>query len=125
MRNGKILLAEDEGCVAQATSRLLHHLGFEVVIAEDGRQAVEQFLAASHEFDLAILDLTMPRLDGIEAQMQIREICPELKIILTSGHDEETAHQASFGDVPYLRKPYRLADLKSALQSVLGSECLD
>lgn len=125
MRNGKILLAEDEDCVAQATSRLLQHLGFEVVIAGDGRQAVELFQATPHDFYVAILDLTMPQMDGVETQMQIREICPDAKVILTSGHDEETARQISFDEVPYLRKPFRLADLKSVLQAVLGSECLD
>ncbi|MEC8554837.1 MAG: hypothetical protein VXZ82_07520 [Planctomycetota bacterium] len=76
----------------QATSRLPYRMGFEVMVVDDGWQAVEQSQAASLEFDLARLDFDDTHWDETETRMQIREIRPDAKVMLTSGHDKEIAN---------------------------------
>jgi response regulator NasT len=113
----RILIAEDETIIRLDLRELLERAGFEVCAeAKDGIEAVE--LASSAEPELAILDVKMPRLDGIEAARQILEERPIPIVMLTAyGQDELVSRAVEAGVFGYLVKPFREADLLPAIKA--------
>jgi AmiR/NasT family two-component response regulator len=111
----RILVAEDETIIRLDLRKLLEDAGHEVgAEARDGVEAVE--LVAAHEPDLAILDVKMPRLDGIEAARRILEERPIPIVMLTAyGQDELVARAVEAGVFGYLVKPFRETDLLPAI----------
>ena len=118
--SGKVLVADDEAFVLKSTSTILRHLGFDVVCAADGREAVELFSAMKDEIDWVLLDLTMPRLDGVQACTQIREIRNDARVILMSGYTQEATAEGfnSCSCSAFLKKPFQIGTLKGLLQQV-------
>jgi response regulator NasT len=113
----KILIAEDETLIRLDLRTMLERAGYEVVAeARDGAQAIE--LARSHEPELAILDVKMPSLDGIEAARRILEERPIPIVMLTAyGQDELVQRAAEAGVFGYLVKPFREQDLLPAIRT--------
>jgi len=113
----RILIAEDETIILLDLRELLESAGFEVCAeAKDGVEAVE--LATSAEPELAILDVKMPRLDGIEAARRILEERPMPIVMLTAyGQDELVSRAVEAGVFGYLVKPFREADLLPAIKA--------
>lgn len=113
----RILLAEDETIIRLDLKDLLERAGFEVCAeARDGEEAVE--LARDSQPDLAILDVKMPRLDGIEAARRILEERPIPIVMLTAYSQEELVSRAvEAGVFGYLVKPFREADLLPAIHA--------
>ena len=113
----RILVAEDETIIRLDLRALLERAGFDVCAeARDGVEAVE--LARVHEPDVAILDVKMPRLDGIEAARRIVEERPLPIVMLTAyGHDELVARAVEAGVFGYLVKPFRESDLLPAIHT--------
>jgi two-component system, response regulator PdtaR len=113
----RILIAEDETIIRLDLRELLENAGFDVCAeAKDGIEAVE--LAASTEPELAILDVKMPRLDGIEAARRILEEHPIPIVMLTAyGQDELVSRAVEAGVFGYLVKPFREADLLPAIRT--------
>jgi AmiR/NasT family two-component response regulator len=111
----RILVAEDETIIRLDLRALLERSGFEVVAeAHDGEEAVA--LAREHEPDLAIMDVKMPRLDGIEAARRILEERPIPIVMLTAyGQDELVSRAVEAGVFGYLVKPFREQDLLPAI----------
>lgn len=116
------LLAEDEYALRRATQRLLNRLGYQVISAADGLEAVELFRKRSHQVQLVVLDLAMPRLDGWATLEQLRALRPDVPVILASGYDEAHALEGRpvHSSLVYLHKPYTLADMRSALDRLIG-----
>ena len=118
----RILLAEDEAALMEATAEVLQRAGYEVVAAADGGQAVDRFELDARGFALAILDLTMPVLDGRECFKKLRELRPDLKVILASGYGGPEAG-AKFGEgelAGFLQKPHRSRELIAMVRKVRG-----
>jgi CheY-like chemotaxis protein/anti-sigma regulatory factor (Ser/Thr protein kinase) len=119
---GRVLLADDEEDVRGVVHAMLETLGYEVIEARDGLEAVEIFRRRAAEIDLVILDLVMPRLTGEAALAQIRQIAPAVPAILVSGYDESGRIReivaAGFGG--FLQKPFRRQDLGKKVRSLLG-----
>jgi two-component system, response regulator PdtaR len=113
----RILVAEDETIIRLDLRDLLERAGFEVCAeAKDGLEAVE--LAAAERPDLAILDVKMPRLDGIEAARRILDSRPIPIVMLTAyGQDELVARAVEAGVFGYLVKPFREQDLLPAIKA--------
>jgi response regulator NasT len=113
----RILIAEDETIIRLDLREILERAGFEVCAeARDGEEAVA--LAASEQPDLAILDVKMPRLDGIEAARRILGERPIPIVVLTAyGQDELVSRAVEAGVFGYLVKPFREADLLPAIQA--------
>jgi two-component system, response regulator PdtaR len=113
----RILIAEDETIIRLDLRELLENAGFEVCAeAKDGIEAIE--LAASTEPELAILDVKMPRLDGIDAARRILEDRPIPIVMLTAyGQDELVSRAVEAGVFGYLVKPFREADLLPAIKT--------
>ena len=115
--NGRILVAEDETIIRLDLKDLLERAGFEVCAeARDGEEAVS--LAASEQPDLAVLDVKMPRLDGIEAARRILAERPIPILMLTAyGQEELVSRAVEVGVFGYLVKPFREDDLLPAIHA--------
>ena len=113
----RILIAEDETIIRLDLRELLERAGFEVCAeARDGLEAVE--LARSEQPDLAVLDVKMPRLDGIEAARRILDERPIPIVMLTAyGQDELVSRAVEAGVFGYLVKPFRESDLLPAIHT--------
>ena len=110
----RILIAEDETLIRMDLSEMLKEAGYEVVgEATDGLEAIE--LAKQLKPDLAILDVKMPKLDGISAASEIISICPTL--MLTAFSQRELVERArDAGVMGYVVKPFTIADLIPAIE---------
>jgi two-component system, response regulator PdtaR len=113
----RILLAEDETIIRLDLKETLERAGFEVCAeARDGEEAVE--LAQQEKPDLAVLDVKMPRLDGIEAARRILAERPIPIVMVTAyGQEELVARAVEAGVFGYLVKPFRETDLLPAIQT--------
>ncbi len=113
----KILIAEDETLIRLDLKEILERTGFDVCAeARDGEEAVA--LARAEQPDLAILDVKMPRLDGIEAARRILDERPIPIVMLTAyGHDELVSRAVEAGVFGYLVKPFRESDLLPAIKA--------
>src|ERR1700740_26293 len=116
----RILIGEDETIIRLDLRDLLERAGHEVVAeARDGEEAVE--LARRHEPDLAVLDVRMPRLDGIEAAKSILADRPIPIVMLTAyGQEELVTRAVEAGVFGYLVKPFREQDLLPAIVAARG-----
>ena len=105
------------------TTRMLAVLGFEVVAAADGEEAVALFGSRPGEIRAILLDLTMPRMNGLEAFHELRRLRGDVPVILCSGYDvKQSAEQFSGLDFSgFLQKPYRLEELKAVLMKALAT----
>jgi len=120
--SGLALVVDDERAIRQTAAQVLRTLGFEAIQAADGLEAIERVRERGAELKLVLMDLTMPRLGGAEALVQIRELQPELPVILCSGYSEEEVLQRCPEQqrVAFLQKPYQLHELEQAVRGVLG-----
>ena len=120
---GTILLVDDEESVRVMVGRMLERLGFQVLTAANGREALYLYQARRARIVMVLLDLTMPVMDGEEAFTALRRINPQLRVVLSSGFTEsEIAPRfAGLGLAGFLQKPYALYDLARCLHRVLNS----
>ena len=119
---GTILLVEDHEMVRKMAKAMINRLGFEVLMAKDGKEAVEIFRERWQEIHLVLTDLTMPQLNGWDTLEALRRIRPDIPVILTSGYDQTSALDPDRSERPqaFLNKPYQMVDLKRALARALG-----
>jgi two-component system cell cycle sensor histidine kinase/response regulator CckA len=116
-----ILLVEDDDTFRQIGTECLRELGYSVVGARDGIEAIEIFSVMKEEVDLVILDLTMPRMNGRDALARMREMVPDVKVLVTSGHhgDQEVREVMALGACGFIGKPYRLDGMGLAIRAAL------
>ena len=119
---GTLLVIDDEAVVLVTARRMLEKAGFTVHTAGDGRAGVEFLRGMPGEVDCVLLDLTMPSPDGEETFLEIREIDPEVPVILSSGYSGSEVARRFVGKniAGFLQKPYRSEQLLDALRSALS-----
>ncbi len=120
---GAVLLVDDEESVRKAGKRLLEHIGFEVLLACDGIEALDVIRESGHSIRLVILDLTMPRMGGHEAFVELRKVHGELPVLISSGFDEGEM-SGQFRDasrLSFIQKPYPLSKLREELHKALDA----
>ncbi len=119
----RILFVEDEDSVRSFAVRALKKKGYEVVGCNSAENALEQ-LEKERNFHLLVTDMVMPGLNGIELSRRVKELIPDIKIILASGYSEEIAkHELSAADrVEFMSKPFSLGDLTKKIFDVLNKE---
>ena len=118
---GRILLVDDDEVIRSTTSEMLGHLGYEVLTAEDGVAAVETFRQESCAFDLVLLDLMMPRMDGIETLRRILSLKPEQSVLVATGFANDTilADLTRIADVPVMYKPFSFTELSKRVAELV------
>jgi two-component system cell cycle sensor histidine kinase/response regulator CckA len=117
-----ILLVEDEPFVREATSGILRHAGFEVLPAENARQALQVYEDCAERIDLVMTDMMMPGATGQKLSCDLRRHSPDLPVLLTSGY----SNQEFDVEVPALRtfflaKPYCRCTLLEKIENILAA----
>lgn len=115
-----VLIAEDETSIRDFIIINLKRSGYEVIEAADGKEATEKFDLASKEIDVAILDIMMPFVDGIEACKYIRHKSPEVGIILLTAKTQEMDKITGLmsGADDYVTKPFSPSELMARVDAV-------
>ncbi len=123
LRGGRetILLVEDEDGLRRVAQRALERVGYQVLTADDGLEALELYRQRAAEVDLVITDVVMPRLGGIALYRTLRQEGHSPRFLFTSGYaaDEITQGDIPEGDLVLLQKPWTLADLTQRVRDVL------
>lgn len=106
-----LLLVDDEQAYVNILSRRLERKGFQVKVANNGTQAIQ--LSRIEDFDVAVLDLKMDDMDGIEVLKIFKKMVPDMVVIMLTGHGSEQAARdgMKFGAFDYLTKPCDFEDL--------------
>lgn len=121
---GTVLLAEDDETLRWTLKMTLARMGFSVLDAKDGFEAMELFRRHRDTIRLVLCDLTMPNMDGWETLDALRRLSPGIPVILTSGYDEADVMADDREEQPqaFLAKPYPLDALRRAIRRALGTE---
>jgi CheY-like chemotaxis protein len=123
-RGGGVLLIEDEESVRWVTAAMLRDLGFEVLEAPGGVEALEVLRQHQSEIRCVVCDLTMPRMSGWETLAALRELSPDLPVILASGYGEDEVMAGSHRELPqaFLAKPFDSEHLAAAIGHALAGK---
>ncbi|GEM_PF-1015522 len=113
-----ILLIDDERVILDVASRILKRLGYAVLAAPDGHEGLRVFAERRHEIALVILDMVMPKLNGREVFRRLKEIDPNVRVLLSSGYSPDGEAQAILneGVLGFVQKPYVMNDLAQAVK---------
>ncbi|MCE1230102.1 MAG: response regulator [Firmicutes bacterium] len=119
---GTILVVDDEMELRELLRSSLESMGFQVLEAQDGLEALALTKEHADLIRLVVLDMTMPRMDGVETLRHLRAIKPHLKVILSSGYSEFQAQDSLKENAPdaFLQKPFRLRELVQLVQRMLA-----
>lgn len=119
-----ILLVDDQKLILEVGQALLEKLGYTVIVAKGGEQAVEYMKKKGKGVDLVLLDMVMPGMDGGMTFDQLRELYPSLPIILSSGYSIEgqAAQIIGRGCNGFLQKPFNLSELSQKIREILDRE---
>lgn len=119
-RQGRVLVVDDEPGIRDTLDRILARMGYTVVLAADGQQAVECFARDPKAIDLVIMDVTMPQMSGDDAFRAMRELRPDVDVILMSGFDRGAVLQRVLGEgaAGVLKKPFTRDELDAELTRV-------
>ena len=119
---GRILLVDDEDFIRKSGRALLEDMNFEVVVAEDGLEAVTLFAEQHESIDLVLMDMIMPRLNGTEAYHRMRAIDPHCKVVISSGFtkNENLNSLLEEGLSGFIQKPFQASDLYRILSEILS-----
>jgi two-component system, cell cycle sensor histidine kinase and response regulator CckA len=123
---GTVLLIEDEEQVRNMANIMLTRLGYTVLEAKDGVEALEMFQQHQDEILCVLSDLTMPRMNGWETLTALRKLSPDVPVILSSGYDEAQVMAGKHSERPnaFLGKPYQLKGLRETINRVLTTPAM-
>ena len=115
-----VLLVDDEELLRRLLSRMLLGAGFTVIDADNGRRALELAAAVKPDICLAITDIHMPIMDGLEFAREFRPLCPSVPILFITGRDLPESSDTEKLDGDVLRKPFRTETFLEAVARLLS-----
>jgi len=117
----RILVVDDEPAARVLANRVFSEAGFEVTVVQSGFECLERFRKQPHGFDLILLDLSMPFMDGEETFRRLREINPDVVVMLSTGFmaQERVERMLAAGMAGFIRKPHRPDELLGRVQLIL------
>jgi len=115
--SGRILLVDDEPVIRALAADMLHSMGYEVVLADSGEQALDLY---DSTIDLAIVDMVMPGMSGGRLLRELQKLDPAVKVVIASGFHLEA--DRTRGAVGYLNKPFLMATLSQTVSAALRTE---
>ncbi len=121
--SGLLLIADDEEAVRVVAKEILERQGFATLVAVDGREAIDLFETHRDAVTAALIDLTMPQINGQEVMEALRAQRPDLPVIITSGYNEQDIMERFHQSPPsaFIQKPYRSRDLVALVKKVLSA----
>ena len=122
--SGTILLVDDEEIIRQVGSAILQKIGFQVIVAENGRQAIELFTQHHHRIDAVLLDMVMPGMGGGQVYDRLKQISSRVRVLLSSGYSEgdEARDILARGCNGFIQKPFGMVALSQKLDEILNSQ---
>jgi two-component system cell cycle sensor histidine kinase/response regulator CckA len=123
MGEGLVLVVDDDPLVLKMTVRAVETLGYRVIAATHGAEAVQMFRARQKDIQVVLLDMVMPGMTGREVYVALREQDPQVRVLLTTGYslNNEAQDLLELGVRDLLPKPFDMVQLSTALQKVLNS----
>lgn len=118
-----ILLVDDEAIVADTTKEILEALGYRLLLAGSGQEAIAVFMEKKSAVDLVILDMVMPGMGGLKVFEALREINPGIRIILYSGYgaSDEVENLIDAGRCGFIQKQFGMADLSIKIRELIDA----
>lgn len=116
-----ILLVEDEPFVREATRTILEHAGFEVLSAEDTRDAMKVYEECNHGIDLVLTDMVLPGGTGQHLGQELRQRSPAIVVLVTSGYSDQGEMEAPEERTYFLAKPYSKRTLVEKIEKILAA----
>jgi PAS domain S-box-containing protein len=118
-----VLLVDDESMILDVGEEMLQALGYKVLLARSGKEAIEAYKTNKNEIDLVILDMIMPDMSGGETFDQMRDISPHIKVLLSSGYSLEgqATEILNRGCDGFIQKPFNMKDLSQKLRKTLDN----
>ena len=119
---GRVLVVDDEAIVLRAVSRLLQSLGYEVTTAVSGKAAIDFFEEEHTQIDLVLLDLSMPRMDGLRCLSRLRQIEPAVCVVICTGNVDSDVTETIFntGAAGVLLKPFDRTELGELVEKFIA-----
>jgi two-component system cell cycle sensor histidine kinase/response regulator CckA len=120
----RILLIDDEAFVREAGSAMLDMLGYDCVAVEGGLAAQEYVHKHRHDIDLVMVDLNMPEMDGVECFHGLRDVAPDLRVVIVSGslhNDPRIRELLAEGLAGVLQKPFTMDVLEKSVKALLSA----
>jgi PAS domain S-box-containing protein len=119
--NETILFVDDEAMILSVGQELLETLGYRVLLARSGKEAVEVYREKQETIDMVILDMIMPELSGAETYDRLKKIDPEIKVLLSSGYsvNSQAEEILARGCDGFIQKPFNLNQLASKIKEIL------
>lgn len=119
-----VLIVDDEKLIADVGAQILIKLGYRVLTANSGKDAIAIYRQKRHEIDLIVLDMVMPQMGGKETYDRLKSINPDVKVILSSGYSDEGRTQEILkkGCKGFIQKPFNLIDFSQKLRTVLDAK---
>jgi DNA-binding response OmpR family regulator len=121
----KILIADDDAKIRSTIAKVLNEKGFQTDTASSGKEAIEK--GTSEEFDIAILDLMMPVISGMDVLIELKKIKPKTKIIMITGFAtiDNAVQSIKKGASDYITKPFKVEDLDATIKRTLEEAKFD
>jgi PAS domain S-box-containing protein len=118
---GTVLLVDDEEIMLKVGSELLETMGYKVLLARDGKEAIEVYKKHSDDIDLVLLDMVMPNISGGKTYDHMKEVNPNVKVLLTSGYgiDGQATEILNRGCNGFIQKPFTMKELSTKVKEVL------
>ena len=119
-----VLLVDDEDVIIDVCQRLLENLGYKALIARSGKEAVKIYKKNKDKIDMVILDMIMPDMVGGETYDSLKEINPDIKVLLSSGYsiNGEATEILERGCNGFIQKPYRSNELSQKIRKILDKD---
>jgi len=117
-----VLLVDDEAMIIDVSVQMLKKMGYEVLTAQNGREAIDTFKRNSDKVAIVILDLIMPSMGGGEVYERLKEIDSNVKVLLSSGYsiDGQAAEILNRGCDGFIQKPFNLNELSHKLRDIIS-----
>lgn len=118
MNNAMVLVVDDEKTIRKLASKILEGAGYSSILAGDGQEAVKLFAEHKEKIALAILDLRMPGMSGVEVFRKLNEMNPDIRVLLCSGYGTD--------DIPpdckeiFIQKPFSLDFFKKSVKEIMS-----
>ncbi len=122
--SGTVLLVDDEEVILEVGQELLETMGYRVLLARNGQEAVEVYEMNRDNIDIVVMDMVMPKMGGGEAYDRMKEINPDIKALLSSGFsiDGEASEILERGCDGFIQKPFAMKDLSRKISEILERE---
>ena len=115
-----VLVVDDEPMILRTASAAVAGIGLRVIVAEDGQVGWESFTKLQDEICLVLTDIVMPVVNGLELAERIREMRPDMKILLMSGYSDKALEIEGRLNFAFIRKPFLPTDLVRHISGMLG-----